>query len=72
MPPLMDIDEAITYIEECRDIHIDWANFLTDYPDYDCSEVGDAEWHLMWVERYNKTLDVLYATRRLAQLFDPF
>ena len=70
-PSVDEICEAIGYIEECRDIHVWWVEYLTENPGYDSNQVGDAEWHQEWVDRYNKTLDVLYATLRLAQIMNP-
>jgi len=57
---LLEVQEAIGYIEECRDIHIDWAEYLTDNPEYDSTQIGNAEWHWEWVRRYNHVLNILY------------
>lgn len=57
---LPEVQEAIGYIEECRDIHVDWIDYLTYYDEYDSTQVGDAEWHQKWVDRYNHVLDILY------------
>lgn len=72
LPSDNEITEVIGYIEECRDIHVYWIEFLIECPEFDYSQVGDVQWHELWVERYNATLEVLYATRRLTQLLNPF
>jgi len=70
-PSVEEVNEAIGYIEECRDIHVEWVDYLTENPGHDSTQVGDAEWHQEWVDRYNKTLDILYFTLRLVQLLNP-
>lgn len=72
LPSDNEITEVIGYIKECRDIHADWIEFLINAPEFDSSQVGGIQWHELWVERYNATLEVLYTTRRLAQLLNPF
>ncbi|HUW44782.1 MAG TPA: hypothetical protein VMW50_03210 [Dehalococcoidia bacterium] len=72
LPSDSQLSEVIGYIEECRDIHILWVDYLTENSEFDSSQVGDVQWHQEWVERYNETLDILYDTRRLAQLVNPF
>lgn len=71
LPSADEVREAIGYIEECRDIHVEWVDYLTEYSEYDSTQVGDAEWHQEWVDRYNKTLDVLYATLSIIQIINP-
>lgn len=71
LPSSKQINEAIGYIEECRDIHVEWVEYLTDNNEYDSTQVGDVEWHQEWVDRYNKTLKVLHTTRRLVKLLNP-
>jgi len=68
LPSAHQISEAIEHIEECRGIHVEWVDYLTDHSEYDSTQVGDAEWHQEWVDKYDKTLKILYATHRLAQL----
>ena len=47
---------AIRYIEECRDIHVQWAARPNrDIPD----AAGDRAWHRKWVRRYDHVLSVL-------------
>ena len=60
---MRDLEKAISYIEECRDIHVRWAEWQDANPDWlelvDPSAPGDQEHHLEWVEKYNHVLEVL-------------
>lgn len=58
-----DVDLAIAYIEECRQIHVDWAEWQNANPDWQDrvkpTSPGEPEHHLEWVEKYDHVLSVL-------------
>lgn len=57
------VEQAIAYIEECRQTHVNWADWQETNPDWEAEtqprQVGDAEHHREWVEKYDLVLDVL-------------
>lgn len=59
----MDREEAIAFIQECRQIHVDWADYQDANPNWEeetpPSRVGDADHHREWVGKYDRVLDVL-------------
>lgn len=62
-----DIDRAIEYINECRQVHIDWINWQHSGSNWkaevssDPTFVGEPEHHEEWVEKYDHVLNVLKA-----------
>lgn len=52
-------EQAIAYIEQCRRTHADWAERQQTEPDWRDRygpNIGDADHHLEWVERYDLVL----------------
>jgi len=62
VPSVEEIDRAIRVLVEARDIHLNWVRKLEDSY-YGGSEVGDVRWHLMWIERYDRIIDLLFSYR---------
>lgn len=60
-----DVRRAIEIIEECRNIHVQWADFFDANPDEKTTPAplaetaGDQVWHRTWVDNYDKVLGVL-------------
>lgn len=61
----MSKDEAIAFIREARQIHLEWASYQEAEPNWEAevssSKVGDAEHHREWVKKYDQILEVLEA-----------
>lgn len=51
-----DTSQAIADMSEARRIHVVWADYLHDHPEFDSSQVGNEAWHRLWVGRYDNTL----------------
>lgn len=55
--------EARSYIEEARDVHVEWIDALSNCELARCAEmaskVGPVEYHREWVRRYDFVLEVL-------------
>jgi len=55
--------EAIAIIEECREIHKQWADWQDSKGDWKAEtkpdDVGGPEYHREWVAKYEKVLRVL-------------
>lgn len=67
------VERAIADIEECRDIHAEWADWYdqatpeqrsTPAPVADTA--GDSDWHREWIRRYNRVLRILREVGRTA------
>lgn len=61
---MADKEEAISIIEECREIHVQYAAWQQNNPNWreECvpdENTGGPEHHLEWVEKYDKVLEVL-------------
>lgn len=63
-PTPAEVAEAIATIEECRSIHVGYAEWQDATPDWreQCvpdENTGGPEHHREWVVRYDRVLDVL-------------
>ncbi len=60
-----DLEKAIEYIEECRESHVLWADWLRRYPEEAVQPApvietaGDIPFHEEWVRKYDHVLAVL-------------
>lgn len=58
-----DPAEAIAIIEDCRQTHVEWAEWQEATPDWrahvDADAPGGPEHHREWVRKYDRVLDVL-------------
>ena len=58
--------EAIADIVVARDSHEEWARYLRTHPSPEPQEVkiaGDADYHVVWVGKYERVLTILRARR---------
>jgi hypothetical protein len=62
MPTFEEVDYLIDELEYCIEIH-QWYIDNDYHPEY----TGDDEWHMRWVDTYNRTIIVLNAYKRLAR-----
>lgn len=56
------VAKAIRSIEESRQSHVDWIEYLDRYPKRERTQgklAGDRRHHRLWVRRYNQVLRVL-------------
>lgn len=57
-------EQAIAIIEECREIHANWARAMRD-PNWGAKQMtrakagGGGAWHRKWVKHYDLVLEVL-------------
>jgi len=60
-----DVQTAIAYIEEARQSHVAWADYLESDPDAgqtleaEVETAGDVTHHRMWIDRYDVVLGAL-------------
>lgn len=68
-PTPEELAQAIATIEDCRRIHVDWAEWQEATPDWQAqvrpTDPGEPDHHRLWVSNYDQVLDVL---RRCADL----
>lgn len=59
----IEVQQAIAYIEECRQIHVDWADWQESNPNWQeyvrPTSPGLPDHHREWVEKYDHVLNVL-------------
>ena len=63
-PPTADeVHEAIATIEDCRQTHVEWADWQEATPDWrdhtEPDSPGGPEHHREWVAKYDEVLTVL-------------
>jgi hypothetical protein len=54
-----DLQQALEDMREARQIHAHWCEWLGRHPEFDASDVGDAEHHELWVGKYDNVLAVI-------------
>ena len=65
LPSLEEIDYLIEEMEYCMEIH-EW--YIEN--NYARSFTGSVEWHLRWIDTYNRTVAVLGSYRSLLSLLE--
>lgn len=63
------VKRAIRSIEECRDIHQQWADYFEGKPAEEKKRetrtqgeaLGDRKWHRLWIRKYDHVIRVLMA-----------
>lgn len=63
------VAEAIDIIAECRQVHVDYAEWQETTPGWrdQCTpdeNTGGPEFHRLWVAKYDTVLDVLVSRQR--------
>lgn len=64
LPSYEEIDYLIEEMEHGMWIHEQWADYVELHPEL-AETMGDAEWHMHWVDTYNRTIIVLRSYRQL-------
>ncbi len=58
-------EEAVAVIEQCIQIHRDWAEYQMSHPNWqseiETKDVGLPEYHEEWIRKYEDVLTVLRA-----------